>query len=609
MNCLQKNQYHFFLLSQFEQKTETHKYKILKNKGLIPIITASSVGTMIEWYDFYIFGSLATIISTQFFPKENPTAAFLATLATFSAGLVVRPFGALFFGRLGDLIGRKYTFLVTLLLMGGSTFAIGLVPTYKSIGFVAPIIVLILRLLQGLAIGGEYGGAATYVAEHAPLGKRGFWTSWIQTSSGVAFIFSLGAILVTKSLITSAAWESWGWRIPFVVSIFLVAVSGYMRKRMSESPLYAKAKAEGKTSVNPLKESFGNKANLKIVLLALFGLTVGVGVISWSSIFYTQSFLIKTMFVDYDQANTIVVIGILLGLPFLVFFGWLSDRIGRKYLLLSSMLLGALLFRPVFGKMYQVTNLQHKVENMATIIIDTKREILPGNDSLFTTTTKHFYTDGTVLRDVKKEKRYISKTGQTEILKTIMVNNTDKWTLIFLIFILAIITALSYGPLAAYLVEMFPLKIRYSSLSLPYHIGYGIFGGMAPLIATYLIEKANNLHKTDYYLAGLTYPIILMSISLVIGLLYLKENRDEQIDVKKNAATINQLKKMMGIVWILLGAAAGFFGIFKLGLPNIMSGKQDDLIFGLIMMLIITPVASIGLIIFGKYALQGEYDE
>lgn len=578
-----------------------------KNSGkkLIPIIAASSVGTLIEWYDFYIFGTLATIISTQFFPKENPTAAFLATLATFSAGLVVRPFGALFFGRLGDLIGRKYTFMVTLLLMGGSTFAIGLVPTYKSIGFVAPVIVLVLRLLQGLAIGGEYGGAATYVAEYSPVGKRGFWTSWIQTSSGVAFLFSLGAIVLTKSSMTTAAWESWGWRIPFLVSIFLVGVSAYMRKKMAESPLFAKAKAEGKTSTNPLRESFGNKGNLKIVLLALFGLTLGVGVISWGSIFYAQSFLIKTMFVDYDQANTILVIAVILGLPFCVVFGWLSDRVSRKYLLLSSMFLGILLFRPIFGKMYEVTNLQHKVENKAAFILDTKHELITGNDWLFTTTTKHFYTDGTILQEVKKVTSIRGNAGKTEIVKTIQLSKKDKPTLIFLIFILEFISVLSYGPLAAYLVEMFPLKIRYSSLSLPYHIGFGIFGGMAPLIATYLIEKANEIHTLDYYLAGLTYPIVLMIISMVIGLLYLKENRDKQERIKKYAAAMNRIKKGMGIFWILLGVVAGIFGFFKWGLPNIMTGNQDDLIFGLI----ITPVASIGLIIFGKYALQGEYDD
>ena len=462
----------------------------IKTHSLIPIITASSVGTLIEWYDFYIFGTLATIISTQFFPKENATLAFLATLATFAAGLVVRPFGALFFGRLGDLIGRKYTFMVTLVLMGGSTFAIGLIPNYETIGFAAPVIILVLRILQGLAIGGEYGGAATFVAEHSPQKKRGFWTSWIQTSSGIAFIFSLGAIILTKSFMQTSAWESWGWRIPFLVSVVLVVISIYIRRNMSESPLYARAKAEGKTSSHPLKESFGNKANLKVVLLALFGLTIGVGVISWSSIFYTQSFLIRTMSVDYDQSNSIVVMGTVLGLPFCVFFGWLSDKVGRKYLLLLSMLLGIICFRPVFEHMYRVTDLQYKVENKSAIAIDVKRQISPGNTSLITT-TKHSYTDGTIFREVKKETTSIDKTVTTAQSKTITVSVADKWNLILLVFVLEIISVLSYGPLAAFLVEMFPLKIRYSSLSLPYHIGFGIFGGMAPLIATYLIQKAN----------------------------------------------------------------------------------------------------------------------
>ncbi len=578
-------------------------------KELISVITASSVGTMIEWYDFYIFGSLATIISSQFFPKENAAIAFLATLATFAAGLVVRPFGALFFGRLGDLIGRKYTFMVTLVLMGGSTFAIGLIPNYDTIGFFAPFLILILRILQGLAIGGEYGGAATFVAEHSPEKKRGFWTSWIQTSSGVAFIFSLGIILLTKSLMERSAWEIWGWRIPFLVSVFLVIISVYIRKNMSESPLYARAKAEGKTSTNPLKESFGNKANLKIVLLALFGLTIGVGVISWSSIFYSQSFLIRTMFVDYDQANSIVVTGALMGLPFCVFFGWLSDRVGRKYLLLLSMLLGIICFRPVFQHMYEVTDLQRKVENKSAMIVDVKRLISTGSKSLITI-TQHFYTDGTILSEVKTATTTIDGIVVTNLSKTITVNIADKWTLILLIFVLDIISVLSYGPLAAYLVEMFPLKIRYSSLSLPYHIGFGIFGGMAPLIATYLIQKANDTHKTDYYLAGLTYPIVVMGLSLIIGLLYLKDNKNQvPAVVSAFSSRANKLKKGLGIVWILLGLAAAWFGVFELGLPNIRSGKKDDLIFGLIMMLIITPVASIGLILFGKYALQGEYDE
>ncbi len=581
-----------------------------KTNGLVPIIAASSVGTLIEWYDFYIFGTLATIISTEFFPKGNATAAFLATLATFAAGLVVRPFGALFFGRLGDLIGRKYTFMVTLILMGGSTFAIGLIPNYATIGFAAPIIILVLRILQGLAIGGEYGGAATFVAEHSPTSKRGFWTSWIQTSSGIAFIFSLGAILLTKGFMQTAAWESWGWRIPFLVSALLVVISVYIRRNMSESPLYSRAKAEGKTSTNPLKESFGNKANLKVVLLALFGLTIGVGVISWGSIFYAQSFLIRIMSIDYDQSNSIVVMGTVLGLPFCVFFGWLSDKVGRKYLLLSSMLLGIVCFRPVFEHMYQVANLQHKTEKVSERHVEIKKQMLQGNQSLTTITTEHTYTDGTAMLEVTKETASAGKIINSDLAKTIVINGSDKWKLILMVFVLATISVLSYGPLAAYLVEMFPLKIRYSSLSLPYHIGFGIFGGMAPLIATYLIQKANAAHKTDYYLAGLTYPIVVMIVCLIIGLLYLKEkNKQVSQIITTFSSKINKLKRRLGIAWIALGFVTAYFGVFELGLPNIKSGEQDDLIFGLIMMLIITPVASIGLIMFGKYALSGEYDD
>ncbi len=582
----------------------------IKTWSLVPVIAASSVGTLIEWYDFYIFGTLATIISTQFFPKENATFAFLATLATFAAGLVVRPFGALFFGRLGDLIGRKYTFMVTLVLMGGSTFAIGLIPNYETIGSAAPVTILVLRILQGLAIGGEYGGAATFVAEHSPENKRGFWTSWIQTSSGIAFVFSIGVILLTKSFMQAAAWESWGWRIPFLVSALLVVISVYIRRNMSESPLYARAKAEGKTSANPLKESFGNKANLKVVLLALFGLTIGVGVISWGSIFYAQSFLIRTMSVDYDQSNSVVVTGTVLALPFCVFFGWLSDKVGRKNLLLLSMLLGIIVFRPAFQQMYQVTNLQKKTENKAALHVVVTNQLLQGTESLTTTTTEHFYTDGTVLREIRKETTSSGNVLTSDRSKTIMINGSDKWMLILMVFVLATIAVLSYGPLAAYLVEMFPLKIRYSSLSLPYHIGFGIFGGMAPLIATYLIQKANDAHKTDYYLAGLTYPIVVMIVSLIIGLFYLRENNlQTSLMMSTFSSKINKLKRGLGIVWIALGLVTTYFGVFHLGLPNIMSGKQDDLIFGLIMMLIITPVASIGLIMFGKYALRGEYDD
>jgi MFS family permease len=590
-------------MKNYQAKTST--------KELVSITTASSVGTIIEWYDFYIFASLATIISTQFFPKGNPIAAFLATLATFAAGLMVRPFGALFFGRLGDLIGRKYTFMVTLLLMGGSTFAIGLVPKYETIGFGAPVVVLILRVLQGLAIGGEYGGAATFVAEHAPLGKRGFWTSWIQTTASLGLVISMCVILITKNFMDTTAWENWGWRIPFFVSILMVIISVWIRKNMTESPLFAKAKAEGKTSANPLKESFGNKSNLKIVLLALFGLTMGLGVVGYSSSFYSQSFLIKVMFVDYDQANMIVITAFLLGIPFYVFFGWLSDRIGCKPILMLSLLLAIVCFRPIFEKIYWTTNLQHKLENKVETKIGVKRELVStsGKDSLITTTTHRFYTDGTIYHEIKGQIVSIGKIEKPEIVKSIKINDADKWRLVYLIFLLMVIFTMAYGPLAAFLVKMFPLKIRYTSMSLPYHIGNGIFGGMSLVTATYFIEKAKVANTANYYLAGLDYPIILMGVSFVIGLLYIKENKKGKPIIEIHSRNMNKVKRLMGTVWILLGLAAAYFGVFKLGLPKLTSGNQDDLIFGIIIMFFITPVASIGLVLFGKYALDGEYNE
>jgi MFS family permease len=564
------------------------------------------VGTLIEWYDFFIFGSLATIISTEFFPKENPVAAFLATLATFSAGLVVRPFGALFFGKMGDMIGRKYTFMVTLILMGGSTIAIGLVPTYDSIGFFAPLIVLILRLLQGLAIGGEYGGAATYVAEQSPVKQRGFWTSWIQASTGFAFVLSITVILITKSLMDKSSWESWGWRLPFLVSVILVVLSVYMRKKMAESPLFAKAKAEGKTSLNPLKESFGNKENLKIVLLAFFALTLGGGTIGWVG-FYAQSFIIKTLNVDYGQANTIMIIGILMGIPFFFLFGWLSDKIGRKYILLAGMFLAAIGFRPIFNGMYQGIDLQNKIENTSAIKVETNSQIIEEGSTKLTTTTQHFYTDGTLLTELKNDIT-IGNTRKSESFKTVTLNNASKWKLIFMVFLLEFIFTVSYGPLAAFMVEMFPLKIRYTSLSLPYHFGYGIMGGMAPYFASYLVEKESEANQPKYYLAGLTYPIVLMIISIIIGLIYLKENRTNPNTEITTYLKTNQLKRWLGIVWIALGLGSAWFGIIKIGIPKIMSGRQEDIVFGIIIMFIITPIVVIGLFVFGKYCLQGEYD-
>ena len=316
-----------------------------QEKGIWKVIGASSLGTLIEWYDFYIFGSLATVLASQFFPKGNPTAALLSTLATFAAGFLVRPFGALVFGRLGDIIGRKHTFLLTLVIMGGATFAIGLVPSFESIGFAAPIIVLLLRLLQGLALGGEYGGAATYVAEHAPAHKRGFYTSWIQTTATLGLFVSLGVILLTRHALdvnqakSIAKFNEWGWRIPFLVSIVLVGVSVYIRLKMKESPLFQEIKDSGNLSANPLKESFGHKTNLKMVLLALFGATMGQGVVWYTGQFYAQSFIENVCKIEFDQSRTIIIWAILLATPFFVVFGSWSDQIGRKWIMLGGMLL------------------------------------------------------------------------------------------------------------------------------------------------------------------------------------------------------------------------------------------------------------------------------
>jgi MFS family permease len=331
-----------------------------KSSSLTRIIGASSLGTMIEWYDFYIFGSLATVISTKFFPQDNPTAAFLSTLATFAAGFVVRPFGALFFGRLGDLIGRKYTFMVTLVLMGGATFLMGCIPSYESIGFLAPILVLVLRLLQGLALGGEYGGAATYVAEHSPLKKRGFMTSWIQTTATIGLFVSLLVIMGTRSMLSTEAFNDWGWRVPFWVSILLVILSYFIRKKMEESPVFEKAKAAGNIAKNPIKESFGKKQNFKFVLLALFGATMGQGVVWYTGQFYAMSFMEKTMNVDKEQVDSLLFIALICGTPFFVFFGWLSDKIGRKWIMMAGMLVAILAYRPIYESMYQTTNLANK---------------------------------------------------------------------------------------------------------------------------------------------------------------------------------------------------------------------------------------------------------
>jgi len=483
-------------------------------KGIWKVISASSMGTMIEWYDFYIFGSLAVVISTKFFPSDNPTAAFLSTLATFAAGFVVRPFGALFFGRLGDIIGRKYTFMATLLLMGGSTFLIGCIPSYETIGFLAPLLVLILRLLQGLALGGEYGGAATYVAEHSPVGQRGYWTSWIQTTATVGLFISLMVILATKNVLSAEDFDNWGWRVPFWVSIVMVGVSYLIRKNMDESPEFAKAKKEGTTSTNPLKESFGNRYNLKFVLLALFGATMGQGVVWYTGQFYAMSFMKTVMSIDSSQVDSLLGIALLIGTPFFILFGWLSDKIGRKYIMMGGMLLAILLYRPIYKAMYTTTDINLKTEIPEQVKTSSKTT---KNNTIEYIVEKQF-TDGTV---VIEKKLVDSSTEKTLTNTTVHINSNDKWTLIWLVFVQVLFVTMVYGPIAAFLVEMFPVKIRYTSMSLPYHVGNGIFGGLLPAISTYFVTHSQAAGKQDFYLDGLWYPIIIASVCFVIGMIYI----------------------------------------------------------------------------------------
>lgn len=495
-------------------------------KGIWKVITASSMGTLIEWYDFYIFGSLAVVISTKFFPADNPTAAFLSTLATFAAGFVVRPFGALVFGRLGDLIGRKYTFMVTLLLMGGATFLIGCVPSYETIGFMAPVLVLVLRLLQGLALGGEYGGAATYVAEHAPKNQRGYWTSWIQTTATAGLFVSLMVILATKSVLSAEDFDSWGWRVPFWVSILMVVLSYFIRKKMDESPVFAKAKAEGQTATNPLTESFGNKYNMRFVLLALFGATMGQGVIWYTGQFYAMSFLKTVMNVESTQVDTLLGIALLLGTPFFIFFGWLSDKIGRKTVMMTGMLLAIICYRPIYEKMYQTVNLDNKTEirNMAKA-----SEGSGGVDGEYILSTSHsekHYTDGTSFTSDSKTTIPLTGDPSTSIKKNITVTTGDLWFLILMVWIQVVFVTMVYGPIAAFLVEMFPVKIRYTSMSLPYHVGNGIFGGLLPAVSTYLVTNGQKSGRADYYLDGLWYPIIIAGICFVIGMIYLDKKNN-----------------------------------------------------------------------------------
>lgn len=473
------------------------------------VIGASAVGTMIEWYDFYIFGSLATVIAPLFYPPENQTFAYIAYLATFAVGFVVRPFGALFFGRIGDIVGRKYAFLVTLLIMGGATAVIGFLPTYAQIGYAAPVILLLIRVLQGLALGGEYGGAAVYVAEHVPDDRRGFYTSFIQITATLGLFLSLAVILLVQNTMSAEQFAGkadgiGGWRIPFLISIALVAVSLYIRLRMKESPIFQHVKTTGQTSVNPLVEAFTKWENLKRVLVSLFGATAGQGVVWYTGQFYALFYLQSILNVNATSANYIVAIALLMGMPFFVFFGWLSDRVGRKWIIMVGLVLAVFTYLPIYKSMQSVAG-----SNVVTAT--SQKDPVTGAIKL----TPQSVDESGNITSSPKVLPYTSFGDLT--------SNRTAWALILLIFIQVIWVTMVYGPIAAYLVEAFPAKIRYTALSLPYHIGNGVFGGLLPVIGLSVVASTGNIY------AGLYYPMIVAAITAVVGSIFLKETHGHKI--------------------------------------------------------------------------------
>ncbi len=463
--------------------------------GIWRVILASAVGTMIEWYDFYIFGSLAAFLSPKFYPTGNDTFAYIAYLATFAVGFLVRPFGALFFGRIGDLVGRKYAFLVTLSIMGGATALIGLLPTYKTAGWFAPITLLLIRVLQGLALGGEYGGATVYVAEHVPDGKRGFYTSFIQITATLGLFVSLMVILATQNYMSKEAFADWGWRIPFLASIILVTISLYIRLKMKESPIFAQIKSTGMTSTQPLKDAFGKWDNLKRVLISLFGATAGQGVVWYTGQFYALFYLQTVLKVNPKTSNIIVAVALLLGMPFFTVFGAMSDKIGRKWLMMAACLLAIVTYIPIYKSM----------------------QVAAGNNVNGLRSAKSKVTGAISLTALTTD----PATGAQVAAKEASAPNVPK--LVLLVFVQVLYVCMIYGPIAAYLVEAFPAKIRYTSLSLPYHIGNGVFGGLLPLIGLSLCAATGNIY------AGLYYPMIVAGITLVVGSVLLKETHGTRI--------------------------------------------------------------------------------
>ena len=511
------------------------------------VIFASSLGTVFEWYDFYLYGSLAATIAAQFFSGVNETAAFIFALLAFAAGFAVRPFGAIFFGRLGDLIGRKYTFLVTILIMGASTFIVGILPNYASIGIAAPVILIGLRLLQGLALGGEYGGAATYVAEHAPANKRGLYTSWIQTTATVGLMLSLVVILGCREFLGAKDFNDWGWRIPFLVSLLLLIVSVWIRLSLNESPVFQKMKAEGKGSSSPLTDAFANWSNLKIVILALFGLTAGQAVVWYTGQFYALFFLTATLKVDAVTANLLIAASLIVGAPFFIFFGWLSDKIGRKPIILGGCLLAAVTYFPIFEAITHYANpaIESATAKSPVVVIadpDTcSFQFNPTGTSKFTEACDlakgQLARAGVPYRNeaAPKGSPVVVKVGATAIpyaAPAVAAAITqagyppsadpakiNKPMVFVLLLILVIYVTMVYGPIAAMLVELFPTKIRYTSMSLPYHIGNGWFGGFLPPIAFALVAAQGDI----YY--GLWYPIIIAVMTIVIGTFFVKETK------------------------------------------------------------------------------------
>ncbi len=532
------------------------------------VIFASSLGTVFEWYDFYLYGSLAAIIAKQFFSGLDAGSAFIFALLAFAAGFIVRPFGAIFFGRLGDMIGRKYTFLVTILIMGLSTFIVGILPNYATIGVAAPVILIVLRLLQGLALGGEYGGAATYVAEHAPMGKRGAYTSWIRTTATLGLMLSLMVILGTRTAIGEAAFSDWGWRVPFLVSILLLAVSVYIRLSMNESPAFAKMKAEGKTSKSPLSESFGQWKNLKIVILALVGLTAGQAVVWYSGQFYALFFMTQALKVDGAAANIYVAISLIIGTPFFILFGTLSDKIGRKPIIMAGCLLAVLTYFPTFTALTNAANpalAEAQAKNKVIVTADANEcsfQFNPTGTAKFTSscdiakqvlagasvsyenaagtagtpasikigeTVIPSYTAKGLPADEAKKKDGEFKKAVADALKAAGYPTTadparvNTVMVVLILSYLVLLVTMVYGPIAAMLVEMFPTRIRYTSMSLPYHIGNGWFGGLLPTTAFAIVAQTGNMYN------GLWYPIIIAGMTFVIGTLFVKETKDVDI--------------------------------------------------------------------------------